>query len=406
MFKKKNAPNSVLLTDVLSFFQHKLFLAIEERAKSHSWPWIVVIVSLCISFFFLKPSYTLLTENLITSPYGNALTWWLQHPFSSVPVEKFFDAKDLVDGGHYFGCASHCDKLTFRAFIPILHRIFPFGLWLILISSHIAGVAIFFFAYKFLNSEIEDPVVSTLGTWALASSFAGGWAFHDFIFGDAVAIAFLLAALIERKTILCALFIVCAILTDERAFIATPFLAAFKLWKQYLNHRGASICLREIICSQSLKPFYIGGVFYMLLRSYFLFFYEQNIGSTMLGDIDIIRQRIYTDYPYNIFPVFELLWIFPILFLLYQIYLKKFLAIPTILYLSSFIGIIATSFIVWNLDRSLFYLLPGVLISIACLNVSSLRPLMGVSFFGNILIYQPGHSLLVFIGSLISNIIK
>lgn len=56
----------------------------------------------------------------------------------------------------------------------------------------------------------------------------------------------------------------------------------------------------------------------------FPLFYEQNIGSTMLGDIDIIRQRIYTDYPYNIFPVFELLWIFPILFLLYQIYLKSF----------------------------------------------------------------------------------
>jgi uncharacterized membrane protein len=178
-----------------------------------------------------------------------------------VPVEKFFDAKDLVDGGHYFGCASHCDKLTFRAFIPILHRIFPFGLWLILISSHIAGVAIFFLAYKFLDTESEDPVVATLGTWALASSFAGGWAFHDFIFGDAIAIVFLLAALIERKTILCALFIFCAILTDERAFIATPFLAAFKLWKKYLNHYGASICLREIIFSQSLKPFYLGGVF-------------------------------------------------------------------------------------------------------------------------------------------------
>jgi hypothetical protein len=406
MFQKKNPPNRVLLTDVLSFFQHKLFSAIEERAKSHSWPWIVVIVAVCISFFFSKPSYTLLTENLITSPYGNALTWWLQHPFSSVPVEKFFDAKDLVDGGHYFGCASHCDKLTFRAFIPILHWIFPFGLWLILISSHIAGVAIFFFAYKFLNTESEDTVVATLGTWALASSFAGAWAFHDFICGDAVAIAFLLAALIERKTIVCALFVVCASLTDERAFIATPFLAGFKFWKEYLNHPRASISLPEIIYSQSLKPFYLGGVFYMLLRCYFVFFYQQNIGSTMLGNIDIIRQRIYTDYPYNIFPVFELLWIFPIFFLLYQIYLKKFLAIPTILYLSSFIGIIATSFIVLDLERSLYYLLPGILISIACLNVSALRQLMGFCFVGNILIFQPGHSLLVIIGSLISNIIK
>jgi hypothetical protein len=110
----------------------------------------------------------------------------------------------------------------------------------------------------------------------------------------------------------------------------------------------------------------------------------------MLGDIDIIRQRIYTDYPYNIFPVFELLWIFPILFLLYQIYIKKFLVIPTILYLSSFIGIIATSFLVWDLDRSLFYLLPGILISIACLNLSALRQLMGFCFVGNILIFQPG----------------
>lgn len=397
--------NKLTLSELISCPQHKLHKLIRFCASYSLWPWFAVCISLCITFFFWRPDYRLWGD-LLTSPYGNALKWWLENPFSKVPVECFFDAKDLVDGGHYYGCASHCDKLTFRAFIPYLHTIFPFGLWTLLISSHLAGIFIFKLTYQYLFNETHDPVCATLGIWSLAATYAGGWAFHDFYFGDAIAVALLLAALIQRNAFLCGILIFFAMITDERAFIAAPFVAVSQFLKEAYYTKSYRHIILRLIQSSALKSLSMAVGVYILLRGYFVFFKQINIGSTMFCDIDIIRHRIYTDYPYKIFTVFELLWILPIIFLLYQFHQKKIFTMATLFYMCSCFGIIGVSFLVWDLERSLFYLLPAIIVPIVCLNVNSLRTLLGVCFVGNVLLFEPGHSLLVFIGATISTLVR
>lgn len=371
----------------------------EKISKVRYWEYFVIVMSLSITLFFSRPDYSLFFYNL-KMPYGQALEWWLAHPFQKVPVENFFAAEDLVDGGVYFGCVSHCDKKIFRATIPILNIFFPFGLWTLLIATHIAGVAIFSLTYRIVCSMTGNKVQSALACLSLAATSAGAWAFHDFIYGDALAIALILASMFCKSRSLSALFCFLAMLTDERAVFSTLFVIVFKSLSLYSVNKSNLIKKLFDISIHYILVF----VSYLSIRILIGFFTGYHTGSTMLFDINILRNRIYTDYPYEYFNIFEFLWFFVVLFLWFCLQKQKLLEL--LIYFLGLIGIILISCVVWDLERSVFYLWPGILVAITIPVGIEFRKKLWLCFSGNLIFFKVGHSVLVAFGALLSSHIK
>src|SRR5260221_5158191 len=88
-------------------------------ARTHRyWPVIVVLVAVALAFALRTPRYGEMLAFPSTA-YGKAITWWLDHPFSTVPIDEFFPPSTLGEGFNA-GDASHCDKLAFRSTLPLL----------------------------------------------------------------------------------------------------------------------------------------------------------------------------------------------------------------------------------------------------------------------------------------------
>jgi len=98
------------------------------------------------------------------------------------------------------GSASHCDKLTFRAFLPVLNQVTAGGYWDAGGDNHVAAIFDFPAHLSRCLRLAADTVVSTAVTWAFAASWAGSCGFNDFVNGDAVAMALLLGAMVTRTS--------------------------------------------------------------------------------------------------------------------------------------------------------------------------------------------------------------
>lgn len=375
-----------------SFFEF-LDSSIQTAATCRHWQLFVVVLSVAMAFFFQKPDYSLFFHNL-NMPYGNALEWWLANPFQKVPVEQFFAPEDLVDGGNYFGCVSHCDKKTLRATIPILHLGFPFGLWTLLVASHLAGFCIFWMVYRLVELSSGSLVQATMACLGIATTFSGSWAFHDFICGDAVAIAFVLAGMLCRSGFLCGLFCFLGMLTDERAFFSSLFVATFRFFQVQKRESNGTEKINNLL--SSAFPVFCAMAVYLSMRFVFGFLIGATTGSTMLFDIDILRRRIYTDYPFEYFKVFEFFWLFVLFFPMYC--LKNKSVIAGGMFFAGTCAIILISCLVWDLERSVYYILPGLVVAISVLRGVRYRTWVLFCSIGNLVVFQVGHSLLVWLG--------
>src|SRR5690349_3416642 len=79
---------------------------LRQYATTHviRWSVFVVLVAIVAGLFSKFPAYTdayaKFPGNMVrlsTTPHGQALQWWLKHPFRPVPIETFFSADTLRD---------------------------------------------------------------------------------------------------------------------------------------------------------------------------------------------------------------------------------------------------------------------------------------------------------------------
>jgi hypothetical protein len=73
--------------------------------------------------------------------------------------------------------------MTYRAFLPLLNQIAPFGIWTLLLTCHIGAFAILWFTYRIVSNQVGDKVSAALACCAVAACYAGQYGFHDFYFG-------------------------------------------------------------------------------------------------------------------------------------------------------------------------------------------------------------------------------
>jgi len=380
---------SALTTRVVNPFLN--FLEIQSSRKA--WPLVVLGVSLVIAFCCSIPYYPAVNE-FIQSPYGQAKTWWLEHPLQSVPVEQFFPLNERHIG-YNEGIASHLDKMTFRVFLPLLNQVFPFGIWTLVAACHICGVLIFCLTYSVVKQATGDGVCGGLASWALAATYAGQWGFHDYYFGDAVPVALLMCAMATRVPVLAFVFVIAAGLSDERAVFAGPLVGLF--WGlRNIEQDGKSQGNWVEFFFKFLRgawSVWLALAAYAGFRVFCRLFTQISSGTSMLGLLDIIRGRIYSDYPVLFFKVFEFLWFLPL-----YIFIEKVLKNDKWAIAAGFLILFAAvpSFLVWDLDRSLFYLLPGIWIFLFLwpFTLKSLRILLFGLLSGNLLWFFASSSVL------------
>lgn len=384
------------------------FLAfLEKLSGSKKWPLGVFAAAILISIFCWVPHYPAVSD-FIGTPYGAAKTWWLDNPFKSVPVEQFFPSSERHIG-YNGGIASHLDKMTFRAFLPLLNQVAPFGIWTLVAACHIGVLAILWFSYQMVARQIGDPVCGALACWAVAACYAGQYGFHDFYLGDAAAVGMLVAAMVFRNSAAIFLLVLCAGFTDERAIASAPLVLLFHVLRQE-GFRGTPVAL-PILLLRFMKigaPVICGVFAYAAIRLGISFSTGERSGSSMLASIDILRSHFYNDYPQLFFKVFEFLWILPALFLLEygsKNPSKKFISI---LFGLALVLAAVPAMVVWDFDRSLFYLLPGILLSICFLpfSVGQLRLILLAVLVGNLLWLYPSSSGFRKIDHFVSGFIK
>jgi hypothetical protein len=370
------------------------FLAfLDKRSHSKFWFLFVFATAIIISIFCWVPYYPAVSD-FIKTPYGEAKTWWLEHPFQSVPVEHFFPLSERHIG-YNAGIASHLDKMTYRAFLPILNQVFPFGIWTLVVACHVGLIAILWFSYWIVERQLGDKVSAALACWAVAACYAGQYGFHDCYLGDAAAVGMLVAAMFSRNWAATFLLVLCAGFSDERAVTSAPLVLLFHFLRDGDSTQQERTMLGLVSGMLEKGAPILGSVLcYALIRIGLKFWTGQSSGTSMLASIDILRAHFYNDYPLLFFKVFEFLWILPVIFLLEYGANNPSKKVISILFglalaLASF-----PAMVVWDFDRSLFYLLPGILLAICFLPFSSrnLRLILLAVLAGNLLWIYPSNS--------------
>lgn len=385
---------------------NRLLAFLDRCSRQQTWPCLVLLVAILISVFCWVPYYPAVSD-FIKTPYGEAKTWWLEHPFKAVPVEHFLPLSERHIGFNA-GIASHLDKMTYRAFLPLLNQIAPFGIWTLFLTCHIGAFAILWFTYRIVSNQVGDKVSGALASWAVAACYAGQYGFHDFYFGDAAAVGMLVAAMFSRNWILTFLLIFFAGFADERVVASAPLVLLFHFlrdWEPEKLHSNFTNLLFMILKKGS--SVIAGVVTYAIVRVLITLFTGEKSGTSMLASIDILRAHLYNNYPQLIFKVFEFLWILPIIFIVEfgsQSSTKKIVAI---LFGLAFAVAIFPAMVVWDIDRSLFYFLPGILLAICFLSVSlkNLRLILLAILFANFIWLYPSNSALRKIDHFVSSFI-
>jgi hypothetical protein len=355
------------------------------RWSSHRW-WPVIAVAVALGLVWATgfPNYI---------PKGppeflRALEWWLQHPFQAIPVADIFGTVEPDDG-----YASHCDKRVYRGLLPLLHTVLPFGLPMVRVVGYLAGVAVFAICYLLVSRGRKDPLAAALFIWALALSYSGPWPFIDWhYFGDGLAVALLVAAMLARPVWLSALLIVLAGFTDERAIVASPLVGLFKAWQELPPFAQTSPSvfaapLRYLSAGQTALWGIIG---YAAIRLILSTTGTGPSGSSQLASLPILLEHYYESFPARVFSVFEFLWSVPVLFVWSGLaYLgrtnTKWLLFGLFMCMAA-----VPAVLVRDIDRSLYYLLPGLVGALVFLpqGSASVRRMLAVCLIGG-LIYTP-----------------
>jgi hypothetical protein len=262
------------------------------------------------------------------------------------------------------GSASHCDKLTFRAFLPLLNQVTAGGYWTLVVANHLAAILIFLLIYRGCLRLTVDTVISTAVTWAFAASWAGSCGFNDFVNGDAVAMALLLGAMVTRTSWVVTVFLFAAGFTDERALCVAPLIALCRYWewRRPFEATGASMDFQRM--RTATAPVLFGVTAYLVCRLAVAAAYHLTTGTSMIV-IRIPVYNFYMHFPRTLFEIFEFLWVYPTLLLLALIVFRKTHVSDLVAYTFCMLVAAAPAFMVWDFDRSIYYLTPGVLAS-AC----------------------------------------
>jgi len=337
-------------TKQVLLLEEKLISRIDNFCSSRYWKIKALFIVVAVSIFFSCPTYNMLSfQNIATA----TLEKKIKHPFQK---------KHTSPG-------SHQSKLTYRMTIPIIAHYLHLSIRSIKIIEIIAAIALLWFSLGLAYQITRDKITSFMIGISIATLYSGNAGFVDELcYFDAIPYCLLVMCIAIKSPSIIVLLSSAAFWCDERALINSSLVMLYYILPRNLDEK---INLKSCFRSMPLA----------LLSSWFLYFLGRYLLNNYCGfttdtgkiGINVFLLQI-NHIPAAVWSAFEGLW-FLILLSLFS--LKKYKhPFFLMMYLGAFIIGIITACSVYDIARSIAYLLPGIFIALKVVSYVEKKDIM------------------------------
>jgi len=333
------------------------FIRVVDRLTQWKYAaWLLPLMAVACSLFTAFPSSDLANSQEMSENWG-ALLEQVQDPFS---------VKDHPS-------ASHAANMAFRITPVLLAK--ALGLRSInafLILQGVALVLLFFVLPRLFRKISNDPVVSWLLTFSVSFMFVGNVLCSDYRgFFEVLAFLFLAGTLLFDSLFLILGCSLLAFFTDERALIASGLVYIFFVVEREkdVNALGLASFFRF---SPKMIVLMASWVVYFSLR--FFLSYRFGLKTNATGLVDYLLHTTIKQiniFPFALWTGLEGFWVIVLIAFAHLVTARKwsFVALCSV----AFGVVVLTAIWVFDITRSMAYLMPLIFISLAI--VSRLQPL-------------------------------
>jgi hypothetical protein len=300
---------------------------------------------LCLSLFLAFPNY----ESVNDASAAN--TW---EPVFEKTRNPLFDLNEKYRSG------SHAANLNFRLTVPVIARLLGLGIVGILIIHGIAGFFLIYLVGAISRKISKDDIAALFMMVLVGSIFAGVCSFVQLRGGfyDGIAILFLLAALFFKNPFLIGLFTFLTAWTDERGLIASQLVLLFHLIQNGTVKLTLKSLFRRVPAAIYLAWFLYLGMRYVLATQFGLHTATREMGhSQFLDQINMI--------PFGSWTALEGGWV--LVGLAIVILIRRKLYTTMFLYFFGVMLVLIISLSVFDITRSMAYVLPALFIALLIL---------------------------------------
>ncbi|WP_439613234.1 hypothetical protein [Reyranella sp.] len=346
---------------IISTFERAFGLLASRRL------WLVwgVAVALIVSLFISFPriSFFLGTD-------GQIVNFW--------PVLERQAANPLATVGDQFkDHALHDAKLAFRLTLPLTMKVLHIDWRGLLAIQYGLGILMLLLVGKIAMDLFRDRIVALASVFGVASIYAGKAAFLQLGgMGDAFAFAFLTVAVAFRNPAVIFAAVIAACFTDERAVIVSPLLVVYWAMRDSDGHKPDWFNLQTITVAASIL---VAGIIRLVL----MFGYGLHIPIGAGNDVGLSVLPInLPNLQYELPHVLAGLWLWPLIACILLVRNRWWFSLLAIVGVTG--AIVAASFMVLDVDRSLAYTLPLIYASMAVAAWArlDLKDLRGIAILG------------------------
>jgi hypothetical protein len=336
---------------LLERFYESFLHSFESRLSVRNWLIKLTFCAVLLSLFLAFPPYSLLVTHLKTD--GSKLDAWV---FIQNQAQDLFHPRDI-------DYDVRRENMVLRWTLPFLSLITNHNVVLILLTQSLCGILFLYRTGRYIYQISANKVLTGLFILALAHIFVSVWIFADIHgYGDGFAYFFLLTALLSNHVVISFLFLQLAFFTDERAVVAGGYVLLW--WVVVKAYEKEDFTFPGLVFAASTGHavvIWVAWLFYFGVRSYVLttFFPEHNYST--IGTPLLLEAAHRNGLGSSIWSVFEGMWLLMgaamlALFLTERYWLAAALSI-------GFILLIMTGVYVHDIDRSLSYGFPFILIA-------------------------------------------
>jgi len=319
---------------------------------------LLPFIATAISLFSAYPSYDIVDDQEMSSNW-NAILHQTTDPFN--PEE--------------YNGSSHQANLAFRLTPVFLARVFLIeNIYGYLILQFVCLVFLFIVISRLFKKIIDDPVVYYLLTLSISLTFIGNVLCSDYRgFFDVVAFLCLSTSMFFKNSKLIFLVLLLAYFADERALIASGLIYVYFVFERSQDVK--SINFRSFILFQNkLIALVLSWLSYVIIRVTLSDLFGLKTNDEVLVDY-LFTKTIHqiNMLPFGLWTGLEGFWIILLLSIIVLIQNRKWFALC--LYLLALVVVIFVAIWVFDITRSMAYLLPSIFLSLILLSKSQ-NPLM------------------------------
>lgn len=310
--------------------------------------WLVwgVALAIALSLFISFPriSFFLGTDSQIVN-------FW--------PVLERQAANPLATGGAQYKDGSlHDAKLAFRLTLPLTLKVLHIDWRGLLAIQFGLGILMLWLVGKIAMDLFQDRIVALASVFGVASIYAGKAAFLQLGgMGDAFAFAFLTVAVAFRNPVVIIPAVIAACFTDERAVIVSPLLVVYWAMRNSDGRKPDWFNLQTITVASAILA---AGIVRLVL----MFGYGLHIPIGAGNDVGFsVLSLNLPSVQYELPHVLAGLWLWPLVACIILVRNRWWFSLLAILGVTG--AIVAASFMVLDVDRSLAYTLPILFVSMA-----------------------------------------